>query len=161
MRPDRIIVGESRGGEVLEMLQAMNTGHDGSMSTLHANDTRDALDRLEMMIALSGVELPTAVARQYIASAVQLLVHMSRLSTGERKVTRVSEICGVRNGVYIIEDIFVYRMQGVDPNGRAIGSFFATGHEPAVLKRLAASGFDLPSEMFDARELQARSSAKV
>jgi pilus assembly protein CpaF len=156
MRPDRIIVGESRGGEVLEMLQAMNTGHDGSMSTLHANDTRDALDRLEMMIALSGVELPTQVARQYIASAVQILCHISRLSTGERKVTRVSEICGVRNGVYIIEDIFVYRMQGVDQSGRATGSFFATGHEPAVLKRLAASGFDLPGEMFDARELQAR-----
>lgn len=156
MRPDRIIVGESRGGEVLEMLQAMNTGHDGSMSTLHANDTRDALDRLEMMIALSGVELPTQVARQYIASAVQILCHMSRLSTGERKVTRISELCGCRNGVYIIEDIFVYRMQGVDQNGRAIGSFFATGHEPSVLKRLAASGFDLPSELFDARELKAR-----
>lgn len=154
MRPDRIIVGESRGGEVLEMLQAMNTGHDGSMSTLHANDTRDALDRLEMMIALSGVELPTQVARQYIASAVQILVHMTRLSTGERKVTRVSELCGCRNGVYIIEDIFVYRMQGVDSNGRAIGSFFATGHEPSVLKRLAASGFELPAELFDARELQ-------
>jgi pilus assembly protein CpaF len=154
MRPDRILVGEARGGEVLEMLQAMNTGHDGSMSTLHANDTRDALDRLEMMIALSGVELPTQVARQYIASAVQLLVHMTRLSTGERKVTRISELCGCRNGVYIIEDVFVYRMQGTDSNGRAIGSFFATGHEPSVLKRLAASGFELPADLFDARELQ-------
>jgi len=153
MRPDRIIVGESRGGEVLEMLQAMNTGHDGSMSTLHANDTRDALDRLEMMIALSGVDLPTSVARQYIASAVQLLVHMSRLSTGERKVTRISELCGCRNGVYIIEDIFVYRMQGVDENGQAIGSFFATGHEPTVLKRLAAAGFEIPPHLFEAREL--------
>ena len=156
MRPDRIIVGESRGGEVLEMLQAMNTGHDGSMSTLHANDTRDALDRMEMMIALSGVDLPTDVSRQYIASAIQLLVHMTRLSTGERKVTRISELCGVRQGMYIIEDIFVYRMQGVDEEGRAIGSFFATGHEPAVLKRLAAAGFDLPTELFDARELEAR-----
>jgi pilus assembly protein CpaF len=153
MRPDRIIVGESRGGEVLEMLQAMNTGHDGSMSTLHANDTRDALDRLEMMIALSGVDLPTQVARQYIASAVQLLVHMSRLSTGERKVTRISELCGCRNGVYIIEDIFVYRMQGVDEAGRAIGSYYATGHEPTVLKRLAASGFEVANTLFDAREL--------
>lgn len=148
-------MGESRGGEVLEMLQAMNTGRDGSMSTLHANDTRDALDRLEMMIALSGVELPTQVARQYIASAVQILVHITRLSTGERKVTRVSELCGVRNGVYIIEDIFVYRMQGVNEEGQAVGSFFATGHEPAVLKRLAASGFDLPVELFHARELKA------
>ena len=156
MRPDRIIVGESRGGEVLEMLQAMNTGHDGSMSTLHANDTRDALDRLEMMIALSGVDLPTQVARQYIASAVQLLVHMTRLSTGERKVTRISELCGCRNGVYIIEDIFVYRWQGVDESCRAIGSFFATGHEPTVLKRLAAAGFDIQANLFDARELKSR-----
>ena len=126
------------------------------MSTLHANDTRDALDRLEMMIALSGVELPTQVARQYIASAVQLLVHMTRLSTGERKVTRISELCGCRNGVYIIEDIFVYRWQGVDESGRAIGSFFATGHEPTVLKRLAAAGFDIQANLFDARELKSR-----
>ena len=156
MRPDRIIVGEARGGEVLEMLQAMNTGHDGSMSTLHANDTRDALDRLEMMIALSGVDLPTTIARQYIASAVQLLIQMTRLSTGERKITRVSELCGCRNGVYVLEDIFVYRWQGVDANGKAIGSFFATGHEPTVLKRLAAAGFEIPANLFDARELHSR-----
>ncbi len=160
MRPDRIIVGEARGGEVLEMLQAMNTGHDGSMSTLHANDTRDALDRLEMMIALSGVDLPTQVSRQYIASALQLLVHQTRLSTGERKVTRVTELCGCRNGVYITEDIFVYRMTGVGPDGKAIGSFYATGHEPTVLKRLAAAGFDLPASLFDARELKARPYSK-
>lgn len=157
MRPDRIIVGECRGGEVLEMLQAMNTGHDGSMSTLHSNDTRDALDRLEMMIALSGVELPTQVSRQYISTAVQLMVHLTRLSTGERKVTRISELCGVRNGVYITEDVFVYRMQGIDQEGRAIGSFFATGHEPTVLKRLAAAGFEAPTSMFEARELKASS----
>jgi pilus assembly protein CpaF len=156
MRPDRIIVGEARGGEVLEMLQAMNTGHDGSMSTLHANDTRDALDRLEMMIALSGVDLPTTIARQYIASAVQLLIQMTRLSTGERKITRISELCGCRNGVYVLEDIFVYRWQGVDEGGRAIGSFFATGHEPTVLKRLAAAGFEIPAKLFDARELHSK-----
>jgi pilus assembly protein CpaF len=156
MRPDRIIVGEARGGEVLEMLQAMNTGHDGSMSTLHANDTRDALDRLEMMIALSGVDLPTSIARQYIASAVQLLIQMTRLSTGERKITRISELCGCRNGVYVLEDIFVYRWQGVDTDGKAIGSFFATGHEPTVLKRLAAAGFEIPANLFDARELHSK-----
>lgn len=138
------------------MLQAMNTGHDGSMSTLHANDTRDALDRLEMMIALSGVDLPTTIARQYIASAVQLLIQMTRLSTGERKITRISELCGCRNGVYVLEDIFVYRWQGVDAQGKAIGSFFATGHEPTVLKRLAAAGFEIPSNLFDARELHSR-----
>ena len=120
MRPDRIIVGEARGGEVLDMLQAMNTGHDGSMSTVHSNDTRDALDRMELMIALSGVELPTLVARQYIASAVQILVHITRLSTGERKVVRISELSGCQDGVYQIEDIFVYRMAGIGEDGRAL-----------------------------------------
>lgn len=153
MRPDRIIVGEARGGEVLDMLQAMNTGHDGSMSTVHANDTRDALDRMELMIALSGVELPMAVARQYIASAVQILIHMTRLSTGERKVMRISELCGYQDGSYELEDIFVYRMSGVDANGRARGAFYATGYEPQALKRLSSRGCDIPSVMFAAREL--------
>ena len=153
MRPDRIIVGEARGGEVLDMLQAMNTGHDGSMSTVHANDTRDALDRMELMIALSGVELPTTVARQYIASAVQILIHMMRLSTGERKVMRISELCGCQDGAYQLEDIFVYRMYGVDAGGRARGAFYATGYEPQALKRLASRGHDIPSLMFSAREL--------
>ena len=153
MRPDRIIVGECRGGEVLDMLQAMNTGHDGSMGTVHANDTRDALDRLELMIALSGVELPTLIARQYIASAIQILVHISRLSTGERKVMRISELSGCRDGVYTIEDIFVYRMSGVDQNNRAIGSYYATGYEPVALSRLAALGFEVPRELFVPREL--------
>ncbi len=153
MRPDRIIVGEARGGEVLDLLQAMNTGHDGSMSTLHANDTRDALDRLEMMIALSGVELPTLVARQYIASAIHVLIHMTRLKTGERKVTRISELCGCRDGVYQIEDLFVYRMTGIDSAGRAQGSFYATGHEPEVLTRLAGRGVESPKGLFVAREL--------
>jgi pilus assembly protein CpaF len=156
MRPDRIIVGEARGGEVLDMLQAMNTGHDGSMSTVHANETRDALDRMELMVALSGVELPMLVARQYIASAVQILVHMSRLSTGERKVTRISELCGCQDGVYQIEDIFVYRMAGVDSDGKSRGAFYATGYEPQALKRLASRGFDVPSMMFAARELATR-----
>ncbi|MDB5344646.1 MAG: type secretion system protein [Schlesneria sp.] len=153
MRPDRIIVGEARGGEVLDMLQAMNTGHDGSMSTVHANDTRDALDRMELMIALSGVELPMTVARQYIASAVQILIHMMRLSTGERKVMRISELCSYHDGAYELEDIFVYRMSGVDASGRARGAFYATGYEPQALKRLSSRGCDIPSLMFAAREL--------
>ena len=153
MRPDRIIVGEARGGEVFELLQAMNTGHDGSMSTVHANDTRDALARIEMMIALSGIELPTQIARQYVSSALHVLVHISRLSTGERKVTRISELSGCRNSEYMIEDIFVYRMTGIDSSGRAQGAFYATGHEPLVLKRLAANGFEPPSHLFTAREL--------
>ncbi|WP_166825015.1 CpaF family protein [Thalassoroseus pseudoceratinae] len=154
MRPDRIIVGEARGGEVLDLLQAMNTGHDGSMSTVHANDTRDALDRLELMIALSGVELPTNVARQYIASAIQILVHITRLASGERKVMRISELAKSRDGIYNIEDIFVYRMAGYDDDGRAQGAFYATGYEPDCLRRLAAAGIELPTEMFSPRELR-------
>ncbi len=153
MRPDRIIVGEARGGEVLEMLQAMNTGHDGSMSTVHANDTRDALSRLEMMIALSGVDLPSAIAREYIASAIHILVHISRLSSGERKVMRISELCAFQDGAYSIEDIFVYRMTGIDSAGKASGAFYATGYEPVALQRLAAGGYDVDHELFEAREL--------
>ncbi|QDT56154.1 Putative conjugal transfer protein [Caulifigura coniformis] len=154
MRPDRIIVGEARGGEVLEMLQAMNTGHDGSMSTLHANDTRDALHRLELMIALSGAELPTRVARQYIAAAIQLFVHVARLSTGERKVMRISELTGVVDGEFQLEDIYVFRSAGIDERGKLIGSFYATGHEPVALRRMAARGIELDPGLFTARELK-------
>jgi len=153
MRPDRIIVGEARGGEVLDMLQAMNTGHDGSMSTIHANDTRDALDRLEMMIALSGTELPMLVARQYISSAINILVHVSRLASGERKVMRITELVDCQQGNYHLEDIFVYRLGGVDTQGNLTGTFYSTGYEPEVLKRLAAYGHHLPTELFSAREL--------
>jgi pilus assembly protein CpaF len=153
MRPDRIIVGEARGGEVLEMLQAMNTGHDGSMSTVHANDTRDALERLELMIALSGVELPMLVARQYIASALNILVHVTRLGNGQRKVMRISELVRCKNGEFQVEDIFVYRMGGVDAQGEIAGTFYATGYEPELLRRLASTGHELPSQIFAAREL--------
>ncbi|MBI3863633.1 MAG: CpaF family protein [Planctomycetia bacterium] len=156
MRPDRIIVGEARGGEVLEMLQAMNTGHDGSMSTLHANDTRDALHRLEMMIALSEVDLPIAIAKQYIASAIQIFVHITRLGTGERKVIRVSELVGYRDGAYVLEDIFSYRMLGVGSDGKAAGAFYATGYRPVILGRMAAAGQNVPDELFEPRELELR-----
>jgi pilus assembly protein CpaF len=154
MRPDRIIVGESRGGEVLGMLQAMNTGHDGSMSTVHANDTRDALARLELMIALSGAELSTEITRQYVASALQFVVHIQRLSTGDRKVMRISEVCDYSNGSYTVEDVFVYRMTGIGSDGRAEGAFYANGYEPVALKRLAAGGFTVPHELFIANELK-------
>ncbi len=152
MRPDRIIVGEARGGEVLDMLQAMNTGHDGSMSTVHANDTRDALHRLELMIALSGADLPTHVARQYVASAIQIFVHIARLSNGERKVMRISELSGVTDGEFDIEDIFVFRMAGIE-DGQVLGSFYATGYQPQCLGRLAMKGHDLDPKMFTARQL--------
>jgi pilus assembly protein CpaF len=133
----------------------MNTGHDGSMSTVHANDTREALDRLELMIALSGIELATAVARQYIASAVQILVHIARLPSGARKVMRISEVCGYRDGAYLIEDIFVYRTSGSAESGRMIGTFYATGYEPASLARLAGRGVELERGTFVPRELNA------
>jgi len=152
MRPDRIIVGEARGGEVLEMLQAMNTGHDGSMSTIHANDTRDALSRMEVMIALSGADLPVMVSRQYIASAVQILVHITRLGTGERKVMRISELVGFRDGEYLIEDVFVYRLRGIE-NGLAQGAFYATGYIPMALNRASAAGIGFRSDLFEPKEL--------
>lgn len=154
MRPDRIIVGEARGGEVLDMLQAMNTGHDGSMSTVHANDTRDALHRLELMIALSGAELPPQVTRQYIASAIQIFVHVARLASGERKIMRISELTGVVNGEFQLEDIYVYRLAGLDENGKAIGSFYATGYQPECLRRMASRGYELNPRLFTARELE-------
>ena len=153
MRPDRIIVGEARGGEVLDMLQAMNTGHDGSMSTVHANDTRDALSRLELMIALSGAELPPSVSRQYIASAIQLFVHIARLSTGERKVMRISELAGVKDGEFVLEDIFVYRRAGHDEDGKAAGAFFSTGYRPKVIGRITAAGHEPNRASFTAKQL--------
>ena len=153
MRPDRIIVGEARGGEVLDMLQAMNTGHDGSMSTVHANDTRDALDRLELMVALSGAELPTQIARRYIASAVHILVHITRLSSGERKITRISEVVRFAGDEYTIEDVFLCRWNGFDENGNARARFAATGYVPQSMTRLMETGFQVPTQLFSAREL--------
>jgi pilus assembly protein CpaF len=156
MRPDRIIVGESRGGEVLDMLQAMNTGHDGSMSTIHANDTREALDRLELMIALSGADLPARISRQYIANAVDILIHVTRLHTGERRITRISEVVGLKDGEYRMDDLFVHRIHGQGPDGKPQGSFFATGYVPVALRRLSLTGADVEQykPLFEARELR-------
>jgi pilus assembly protein CpaF len=156
MRPDRIIVGEARGAEVLDMLQAMNTGHDGSMSTVHANDTRETLDRLELMIALSGAELPSRVARQYIANALDIVIHVTRLQTGERRVTRISEVTGLRDGEFEMDDIFVHRMSVQDASGQSRGSFYATGYQPAALRRLAMTGVNIDQykPLFEPRELK-------
>ncbi len=156
MRPDRILVGESRGGEVLDMLQAMNTGHDGSMSTVHANSARETLDRLELMVALSGTDLPSAIVRQYISNAVDIVIHMTRLHTGERRITRISELAGVKDGDYQVEDLFVYRASGLDSDGKASGAFFATGYEPVSLRRLALTGIDVSryKPLFEPRELE-------
>ncbi len=151
MRPDRIILGEVRGPEALDMLQAMNTGHEGSMTTVHANDTRDALSRLEMMIAMTGFDLPVAVMRQYIASGIRLVVHLSRLKGGMRRITRISEIIEYTEGSYRIEDIFGFRQTGVDAEGGAIGEFYATGYRPRCMAQIEAAGIMLQENIFDAR----------
>jgi pilus assembly protein CpaF len=153
MRPDRIIVGEVRGAEVWDMLQAMNTGHDGSLTTIHANSAHDALARLEMMVALTGFELPVSVVRQYITCGVKLVVQLARLAGGPRRVMQVSELLRVENQAYVIEDIFVYEQTGVDPHGVAEGHFRATGYRPEFLARLETSGIKLPDSMFQARQI--------
>jgi pilus assembly protein CpaF len=152
MRPDRIIVGEVRGPEALDMLQAMNTGHEGSLTTIHANDTRDALARLEMMVMMAGFELPVKVIRHYIAGALTLVVHLSRLKGGPRKVIRVSEILGLKRGNYVVRDLFGFRQTGVR-DGVAFGEFYATGKQPSFLTRLRASGIELPPDLFAERTI--------
>jgi pilus assembly protein CpaF len=152
MRPDRIIVGEVRGGEALDMLQAMNTGHEGSLTTIHANDTRDALSRLEMMVMLAGFEIPVSVIRHYIASALTLVVHLSRVKGGARRVVRISEIVGLQPAPYAIHDVFGFQQTGVR-DGAAVGHFYATGYVPKVLRKLRASGLDLPAALFEKRVL--------
>lgn len=147
MRPDRIIVGEVRGAEALDMLQAMNTGHEGSLTTIHANDTRDALARLELMVAMAGFELPVNVVREYVAFGIQLLVHVSRLKGGVRRVTRVSELSGVEDGRLKVRDLFVFKQTGLDADGRATGTFVATGEDPLCRERIEAIGEALPAEM--------------
>jgi len=148
MRPDRILVGEVRGSEALDMLQAMNSGHEGSLTTIHANDTREALARLEMMVAMAGFDLPVTVIRQYISAGIRLIVHVSRLKGGARKVTRISEIVDVQNGDFVVQDIFGFHQTGVDDGGLARGDFYATGSKPRCLKRLEASGVFLSDTLF-------------
>ncbi len=154
MRPDRIIVGEVRGPEVWDMLQAMNTGHEGSMTTIHANSSRDALTRLEMMVAMTGIELPISVIRQYAAAGINLVVHASRLKGGPRRIMQVSEIVGVRNGDYHLEDIFGFEQTGIDAGGSAVGEFFCTGYRPQCLTRFKAAGVSVPDDMFTARRFK-------
>jgi pilus assembly protein CpaF len=153
MRPDRIIVGECRGPEALDMLQAMNTGHDGSMTTIHANDTRDALSRLEMMVGMAGFDLPIWVTRRQIAGAIQLVVQVARLTGGARKMIKISEITGMENDIIAMHDLFGFKQTGLDSDRKAEGYFFATGIRPNILERLAASGVALPVEMFERRLL--------
>ena len=149
MRPDRIIVGEVRGEEALDMLQAMNTGHDGSLTTVHANTARDALSRIETMIAMGATNLPERAMRQQIASAIQLVVQQTRLSDGTRKVTSISEITGMEGEIITMQEIFVFEKAGVAQNGKVVGRFRATGVRPKVGERLKSSGIILPASMFE------------
>jgi len=149
MRPDRIIVGECRGGETLDMLQAMNTGHDGSLTTLHANSPRDALSRMETMVLMSGMELPLKVIRQQIASAVDLIVHQSRLKNGPRKISAISEVAGMEGDTIVMTDIFKYEQTGVSQDGEVLGNFRPTGIRPMFSPRLEAVGYRLSAELFN------------
>jgi pilus assembly protein CpaF len=155
MRPDRILLGEVRGPEALDMLQAMNTGHEGSLTTIHANDTRDALSRLEVMVTMAGFELPLGVVRQYIGSAITLVVHLARLKGGIRRVMRVCEINGVEEDQYQMREIFGFKQSGVGKDGRAKGSFYVTGHIPRLCRRLKELGIELPQTLFEKRMIGA------
>lgn len=148
MRPDRIIVGEVRGSESLDMLQAMNTGHEGSMTTIHANDTRDALKRLEMMVAMTGFELPIPVVRQYVAAGIRLVVHLARLKGGVRRVMQVYEIVDADEGEYRLESVFGFRQQGLDDQGVAKGQFFTSGWTPSFIDRFDDYGVQLSGDLF-------------
>jgi len=143
MRPDRIIVGEVRGGEVLDMLQAMSTGHDGSMATIHANNPRDSLGRLEMMMLLTGISLPEQAMRQYIVSALNLIVQINRFSDGSRKVVRISEITGMETNVVLMEDLFEFVRTGVSPTGKVLGEFRSSGIRSKYADKMLAAGYPL------------------
>jgi pilus assembly protein CpaF len=149
MRPDRIVVGEVRGEEALDMLQAMNTGHDGSLTTIHANSPRDALYRLDMMIAMANLNLPPRAIRQQIASAVNLIVQIARLSDGSRRVTAISEVAGMEGEVITLQDLFVFEKTGVTPEGTVAGRFRATGIRPRCSERLGVAGHKLGADIFE------------
>jgi pilus assembly protein CpaF len=153
MRPDRIIIGECRGSEALDMLQAMNTGHEGSLTTIHSNTTRDAVSRLEMMVGMAGFDLPIWIIRKQIASAIHIVLQVSRLMGGVRKVTKISEITGMEGDVLSMHDLFEFKQTGIDENRVAKGYYAATGVRPHNLDRVEAYGIHLPPEMFEKRIL--------
>jgi pilus assembly protein CpaF len=149
MRPDRIIMGEVRGGEVLDMLQAMNTGHDGSMTTIHANSPRDALTRLEHMLGMAGLKAESRAMRQQIGSALSVVIQVSRLSDGQRKVTSLQEITGIEGDVVSMQEIFKFDQTGISPEGRVLGAFVATGIRPKFSQRLSTRGIVLSDKLFE------------
>jgi len=149
MRPDRIVVGEVRGDEALDMLQAMNTGHDGSLTTIHANSPRDALYRLDTMVAMANLNIPERAVRQQIASAINLIIQVTRLADGARRVTAVSEVTGMEQDVITMQDIFVFERSGLSPDGKVLGRFKATGIRPKCSNQLQSAGYALPMDMFE------------
>jgi pilus assembly protein CpaF len=149
MRPDRIICGEVRGEEALDMLQAMNTGHDGSLTTIHANTPRDAIARLEVMVSFAAANMPLGSIRQQISSAVQLLIQAARLSDGSRRVVSITEITGMEGDIVTLQDIFVFEKRGLSEDGRVIGRFAATGIRPKFYEKLLSAGIRLKSDLFD------------
>jgi pilus assembly protein CpaF len=149
MRPDRIILGEVRGAEALDMLSAMNTGHEGSLATIHANTPRDALTRLENMINMAGMSLPPKTMRQQIASAIHVVIQATRLNDGRRKIVSIQELTGMEGEVINMQEIFAFKRTGVDPNGNVRGYFCATGVRPKFVERLQAFGINLPDQLYD------------
>ena len=149
MRPDRIVIGEVRGGEALDMLQAMNTGHDGSLTTVHANTPRDALNRIETMVAMSDVSLPDKAMRQQIASAINIVVQQARMGDGSRRVTSISELTGMEGDVITMQEIFKFEKTGTDEQGRIRGRFMATGVRPQCCTKLQACGIPIDPAMFE------------
>jgi pilus assembly protein CpaF len=148
MRPDRIVVGECRGGEALDMLQAMTTGHDGSLTTAHANTPRDCLARLEVMTLMSGLDLPVRAIREQIASAVHIIIQQSRFPDGSRKVTHITEITGMEGDIIQLQDIFLYKQEGYDANGKVKGRFIATGNIPDLYQSLQERGIPVDLSIF-------------
>jgi pilus assembly protein CpaF len=151
MRPDRIILGEIRGAEALDMLQAMNTGHDGSMTTIHANNCREAVGRLEQMLLMTGLDFPIRMIRGQITSAVNAIVQVERMSDGKRRLVSIHEITGMEGEVVTMQEIFRFRRAGKDQDGKVLGEFEATGIRPRFCERLEAYGIPLPSDLFAKR----------
>ena len=151
MRPERIIIGECRGGETLDMLQAMNTGHDGSLTTIHANTPRDAIARLETLVMMSGFDLPVKAIRQQVSGAVDVLIQANRLQGGPRRVTAITEVVGMEQDTIIMQDIYRYKQKGVNEEGKAFGHFECTGVRPSFMEKLEQAGVRLPASAFRER----------
>ena len=153
MRPERIIIGECRGPETLDMLQAMNTGHEGSLTTIHANTPRDGIARIETMILMAGFELPIKAMRQQVASAVDLIIQANRLQGGSRRITHITEVVGMEQDTVVMQDIYRYIQTGIDETGRCVGEFVSTGIRPTFMERLERTGVRLPASAFRERTM--------